>query len=200
MTIDAQVYWRCGACEATFLEPGQRMSVADERAHYLTHENDPGDPGYRRFLAKLADPLLVRLEPESSGLDFGCGPGSALAAMLRQAGHRVALYDPAFEPDPAVLERRYDFITCTEVVEHLHQPADVLDRLDALLLPGGWLGIMTCFQTDDTRFAGWTYRREPTHVVFYRQATLARIAEIHGWRPDFPVKDVALMRKPGDGF
>jgi hypothetical protein len=64
MTIDAQVYWRCGACEATFLEPGQRMSVADERAHYLTHENDPGDPGYRRFLAKLADPLLVRLEPE----------------------------------------------------------------------------------------------------------------------------------------
>jgi len=198
MTVDGQRYWRCGTCEATFLDPSQRPGLAEERAHYLTHENAVDDPGYRGFLAKLATPLLERLSPNANGLDFGCGPGPALAAMLREAGHNVALYDPAFAPDEAVLAEQFDFITCTEVLEHLHEPARVFDRLATMLRPGGWLGLMTSFQTDDARFATWSYRREPTHVVFYRQATLARIAETRGWRAEFPVKDVALMRMPAD--
>ena len=75
--------------------------------------------------------------------------------------------------------------------------SEVLDRLASLMRPGGWLGLMTCFQTDDARFANWSYRREPTHVVFYRQVTLARIAQACGWLAEFPAKDVALMRFPG---
>ncbi len=82
-------------------------------AHYLHHENHLDDPGYRRFLSKLADPLLARLPAGSKGLDYGCGPGPALAAMLREAGHQVALYDPFFHPDLTPLERSYDFETCT---------------------------------------------------------------------------------------
>jgi SAM-dependent methyltransferase len=196
MTIDEKTYWRCDRCEARFLDPCQRMSLADERAHYLTHQNDPDDAGYRRFLSKLAEPMMARLATRQCGLDFGCGPGPALAAMLREAGHEMAVYDPVFAPETEVLERRYDFITCTEVLEHLHDPADVLDRFDALLRPGGWLGVMTGFQTDDARFANWRYRREPTHVVFYREATLRLIARDRRWQCEVPVKDVALMRKP----
>ena len=187
------------------------MSAAEEHAQYLTHENDPDDPGYRRFLAKLVDPLLQRLGDGSNGgpggpgeeqdrgqegLDFGCGPGPALVSMLREAGHGMALYDPFFQPDRAVLARTYDFVTCTEVVEHFYHPADQFDQLDSLLRPGGWLGVMTCFQTDDDRFANWHYRRDPTHVIFYREATLRAIAAARGWRCEIPVKDVALMQKP----
>jgi hypothetical protein len=54
---------------------------------------------------------------------------------------------------------------------------------------------MTCFQTDDARFANWHYRRDPTHVVFYRQATLQWLAGHHGWHLDVPAKDVAIFRK-----
>lgn len=196
MTVENRHYWRCSTCEATFLEPSQRLGLVAERAHYLTHENAVEDPGYRRFLAKLATPLLDRLSKGARGIDFGCGPGPALAEMLREAGHPMALYDPAFAPDEAALSGRYDFITCTEVLEHLFEPAQVFDRFDAMLRPGGWLGLMTSFQTDDARFANWRYRREPTHVVFYRRATLSRIANILGWTCAFPVKNVALMRKP----
>ena len=42
-----------------------------------------------------------------------------------------------------------------------------------LVRPGGWLAVMTCFQTDDARFAGWHYRKDPTHVVFYREADVS---------------------------
>lgn len=54
---------------------------------------------------------------------------------------------------------------------------------------------MTCFQTDDEAFATWHYRRDPTHVTFYRESTLHRIADRHGWTCEIPQKDVALMRK-----
>lgn len=193
--VDDRRYWRCGHCEATFLDPAQRPTPSLERAEYLRHRNDLADPGYRAFLGRLAVPLRARLAPGAEGLDYGCGPGPALAAMLAEAGHSVSLYDPFFHPDEAALARRYDFISCTEVVEHFHHPAAEFARLDALLRPGGWLGVMTCFQTDDTRFARWHYRRDPTHVVFYREQTFRHLAGRHGWRCEVPAKDVVLMRK-----
>jgi hypothetical protein len=66
-----------------------------------------------------------------------------------------------------------------------------------MLRPGGWLAVMTCFQTDDARFGGWHYRMDPTHVVFYRSGTFVTIAAARGWSCEIPRKDVALLRVPG---
>ncbi|WP_273428035.1 class I SAM-dependent methyltransferase [Marinobacter sp.] len=194
--VNAQQYLRCQVCEATLLAHGCRLSTSEERAIYDFHENEAEDPGYRKFLSKLTEPLLERLQPGMVGLDFGCGPGPALAGMLTEAGMAMSLYDPFFNDSDQALKRQYDFLTCTEVVEHLHQPAQVFRQMDGLLKPGGWLGVMTCFQTDDARFANWHYRRDPTHVVFYRERTLAIIGDQLGWELVVPRKDVALFRKP----
>ena len=199
LTLGGRTYRRCPACAARFLLPEHHPSRAEERATYLLHRNDPDDPGYRRFLSKLARPLLDRLAPRSRGLDYGCGPGPALAAMLREAGHRVALYDPLFAPDPAPLADPHDFVTCTEVAEHFHHPRAEFTRLRGLVRPGGWLAVMTCFQTDDARFAAWQYRHDPTHVVFYRAATFHHLAQAWGWTCEVPVKDVVLMQRPATG-
>ncbi len=189
------LYHRCPVCEATVMDASDWLTPEQERAVYDLHDNDPDDPGYRRFLSKLTTPLLDRLPAGAHGLDFGCGPGPALARMMEEAGMTVSLYDPFFYPQPATLEQRYDFVTCTEVVEHLHQPGAVFRQLDRLVKPGGWLGVMTCFQTEDSKFANWHYRRDPTHVVFYREATMAWLAEKLGWTMEVPVKDVVLFRK-----
>jgi len=194
--VEQKQYLRCLVCQLTCLAPSARLSPEAEYAHYLSHENDVADPGYRRFLARLADPLLERLPAQSTGLDYGCGPGPALAHMLREAGHDCAVFDPFFEADKDVLAANYDFVTCTEVAEHFHDPAAEFELFDRLLRPGGWLGIMTCFQTEDDKFAAWHYRKDPTHVVFYKRATLALIAKRFGWQFESPVKDIALMRKP----
>ncbi|MCM2561686.1 class I SAM-dependent methyltransferase [Lutimaribacter sp. EGI FJ00015] len=196
LQADGYDYFRCPTCQARFLDPVRHPSRDAEKTTYLLHENDPGDPRYRRFLSKLADPLMTRLAPDSQGLDYGCGPGPALAHMLREAGHEVALFDPFFAPDPAPLNRTYDFVTCTEVAEHFHHPASEFDRLFGLVRPGGWLAIMTCFQTDDARFANWYYRKDPTHVVFYREDTFRYLAGRKGWRCEVPIKDVAFMQCP----
>jgi hypothetical protein len=189
-------YWRCGTCHATFLDPAQRLSHREEYARYCRHRNNQEDMNYRRFLSKLAEPLLNRLPPNAMGLDYGCGPGPALACMLCEAGHRMSLFDPYFFPNPDPFNNLFDFITCTETIEHFHRPSEEFARFDRMLRPGGWLAVMTCFQTDDDRFASWHYRRDPTHVVFYRAATLRYIARRFGWICEIPVKDVALMQKP----
>jgi ribosomal protein L37AE/L43A len=195
MRVGERDYWRCPSCAATFLDPAQRPAAELEHAEYRLHRNAVDDPGYRDFLARLAEPLLERLPPGCAGLDYGCGPAPALAAMLTEAGQRVVIFDPLFFPDPAVLKRRYQFITCTEVVEHFHRPAAEFARLDRLLEPGGWLAIMTTFQTDDRAFADWHYRRDPTHVVFYREATFHTIARRFGWRCEVPGANVVLLQK-----
>ena len=134
--VGGRDYLRCEACEATFLHPAQRPAADVECAEYRLHRNDPGDPGYRRFLARLVDPLRARLAPAAQGLDYGCGPGPALAAMLREAGHPMRVWDPFFAPDPDALTRRYDFVTCTEVVEHFHAPRPSSRASTACCAPG----------------------------------------------------------------
>ena len=195
MAVGGRDYWRCERCQARFLDPGQQPDRSAEKQEYDRHQNDPGDAGYRGFLNRLAEPLLERLPSGSRGLDYGCGPGPALAAMLREAGHHMAVYDPIYAPDEDALTSRYEFITCTEVVEHFHDPAGEFERLVSLLEPGGWLGIMTRFQTDDARFAGWHYRRDPTHVVFYRPATFEWLGQHLGLAVETRPPDVVLALK-----
>lgn len=190
------MYWRCIACMATFLDAAQLPDAETERKHYLLHENDPEDPAYRRFLSKLAEPLVERLPPAQEGLDYGCGPGPALALMLTERGHIMRCYDPYFHPDRSSLDQTYAFITCTETAEHFHHPAEEFARLDGMLRPGGYLAIMTCFLTDDHRFATWHYRRDRTHVVFYQEKTFHHLARQFGWSCTIPAKDVVLLRKP----
>ena len=170
------------------------MDRAAERARYDQHRNAPDDPRYRRFLARLADPMIARLSRGAVGLDFGSGPGPTLDGMLADAGLRVHRYDPFYAPDPAVWSLRYDFITASEVVEHLRDPRGELDRLFSVLAPGGLLGVMTRWVGDRERFLRSRYIRDPTHVCFYDPETCRWIAR--GWRTalELPGPDVALFR------
>jgi SAM-dependent methyltransferase len=194
--VEGRRYGRCRRCRATFLDPAQVPSPAQAHAHYRTHRNDAADPGYRAFAARLARPLLARVGTAASVLDFGCGASSALAALLAEAGCRVARFDPLFHPERAPLASTYDGVAAMEVIEHLHAPGDEIDRLATRVRLGGWLALTTCLQTDDARFARWWYRRDPTHVVFYRARTLHVLAAELGWRCELPAKDVALMKRP----
>lgn len=193
---DAQrPYYQCRHCTLVFVPPRFRLSSAAERRVYDLHQNDPFDAGYRRFLARLSTPLLQRLGKEQKGLDFGCGPASALAMVLKEAGHAMELYDPYYSPDTSVLQRRYDFICATEVVEHLHDPAREFERLFALLKPGGRLAIMTKLVIDKERFRTWHYIRDMTHVCFFSKQVFLYIGRRFHAHVEFVDKDVIFLRR-----
>jgi hypothetical protein len=188
-------YYRCRCCSLVFVPPRQLPSPAAEKAEYDLHRNTPDDPGYRRFLGRLCEPLQARLAPGSHGLDFGCGPGPALPVMLAEAGHKVAVFDGFYAPDSSVLQRRYDFVTATEVVEHLHHPGTELRRLWSLLRRGGVLGLMTKLVLDREAFTRWHYKNDPTHVCFFSRETFAWLAGELNAAHEVIGRDVILLTR-----
>lgn len=190
-----RAYRRCHDCCLVFVPAPFQLDPIEEKARYDLHENDPDDPGYRRFLLRLTEPLLERIGTGKTGLDFGCGPGPALPAMLAEHGHVVDRYDPFYFDDPAVFYKSYDFICATEVVEHLRRPGRELGRLFSLLRPGGWLGIMTKMVIGREAFRRWHYIRDLTHISFFSRETFEFVAERFGTELIFVGKDVVLMRK-----
>ena len=169
--------------------------MEEERAQYDLHENSPDDEGYRNFLNQLAKPLLEKLNPQSSGLDFGCGPGPAFSKILQEAGHKMSLYDPIYHPNKVLLTRNYDFITATEVFEHLHKPARNLEILFNALKPGGWMGVMTKRALDRESFARWHYIQDPTHVCFWSEATFNWLSNRWPAHIEYAATDVVLIQK-----
>ncbi|GAA5316606.1 MAG: class I SAM-dependent methyltransferase [Candidatus Pelagadaptatus aseana] len=173
-----------------------QLSAAEEKAIYDLHDNQVDDPGYRHFLSRLFDPLVTLLPKEANGLDFGCGPGPALAAMFETAGHRVSLYDLFYHPDKQVLTGEYDFITATEVVEHLAEPKQELERLWRLLKPGGVLGIMTKKVKSREAFSRWHYKNDLTHISFFSEQSFDYLCR--EWCADkiHSGSDTVIIRKP----
>lgn len=187
-------YWRCGVCELVQVPRSWHLDPAAEKAHYDLHENHADDPGYRRFLARTFNPVVAKLGAGAEGLDFGCGPGPTLSLMFREAGFSCVEYDLFYAPDDSVLQRQYDFITATEVVEHLSMPGPVLNRLWCLLRPGGVLALMTKRVLSVDKFATWHYRADPTHIVFFHQHTFEWLARHWGAEAVFPESDVVLFQ------
>ncbi|MEJ6474942.1 class I SAM-dependent methyltransferase [Pseudoalteromonas piscicida] len=188
-------YWQCQTCQLVMVDPKSRLTPEQEKAIYDSHENDLEDEGYRRFLTRVAEPLLARLAAPSKGLDFGCGPGPLLAKMLEEAGHQVALFDLYYANNPDVLMQRYDFIVSTEVVEHLAKPRQVLLQLLALLKPGKPLALMTKLVIDQSRFAHWHYKNDLTHISFFSQKSFVFFAAQQDCDLEFIGNDVIILTK-----
>lgn len=171
----------CSVCGLIHLIPEHRLGLEDERARYLLHQNSPQDSGYRTFLNRLLEPLSEKLSPGSEGLDYGCGPGPTVSAMMRERGFAMSEYDPFFVADESVLNQQYDFITCTEAAEHFFSPKKEFKRLASLLKPGAYLGMMTAAYDQKPDFSEWYYAKDPTHVSIYTPRTLSWIAKHFGW-------------------
>lgn len=188
-------YWQCQNCRLVFVKPEYYLSKADEKLVYDQHQNHANDLGYRSFLNKLLHPLRQKLAKGASGLDFGSGPGPTVSVMLGEQGFAVDNYDIYYANNPELLTKKYDFITCTEVIEHLYNPHDVLTQLTEMLKPNGFLGVMTKRVINKEKFKSWHYKNDPTHVCFYSNETFEYIAENWEYEPELINEDTVILKK-----
>jgi SAM-dependent methyltransferase len=162
-----------------------------EQKRYLRHTNTLEDTGYvdmlKTFINKSVTPFQQNIK---TALDFGSGPEPVLSQLLREMGYETDIYDIYFAPEKVYLNKTYDLITCTEVLEHLKKPLETLRMLKDHLNPGGILAVMTLFHPVyelsaapdrlpcETVFKDWWYRRDPTHISFFRPETFYYIAKL----------------------
>lgn len=194
-----RAYWHCGYCALIFVPSQYHLNPFEEKAIYDQHENNPDDSGYRAFLNKLVSPMNRHLKSHhfpanAKGLDFGSGPGPTLSLMFSELGYEMNIFDIYYANKPEVLKRSYDFISSTEVWEHLSKPKEIINDLFCLTKERFILGIMTK-RIPQTSFERWHYIKDPTHITFFADQTLEYIASKYDCELQLPESDTAIFIK-----
>jgi SAM-dependent methyltransferase len=143
---------------------------------------------------------LVPPMPPGRALEIGCATGSFLrkirargwevqgiepsasaAAIARQQGLEVHVGPVETAPPPA---SKYDLVTASHTVEHLHRPLEVFSRLHEWTRGGGWL---TCALPDASSFVFRKFRQHwydldlPRHLYHFTPASFTRVLRQTGW-------------------
>jgi acetone carboxylase gamma subunit len=187
-------YFRCPACGLVHVPGKYHLSPEKQKCRYDLHQNNPRDEGYRSFLARLLEPLVENMKAGAEGLDYGSGPVPVLSMLLSEKGFKMSNFDPFYAADLAVLDRKYDFVTCCETAEHFSDPAKEWKLLFGLARKGGRIAVMTQWLETVPDFPKWHYINDATHVCFYSRKTLEWLADKYCAGVSFHGASVALFR------
>jgi SAM-dependent methyltransferase len=201
---------RCRACATAYLDPrptGSTISLAYRS--YYTHDG----LGHEE-LSRLGALLFTTLPPREGAnrlLDVGSGTGSLVlrarelgwiaegvepdGAAVRAARARGA---PTTQGTVAALQvAQYDVITLNHVIEHVHEPTDVLRTCRQALRPGGslWLAAPNIGSLGH-RVLGtdWYGLDTPRHLTIFSEAGLSAALRTAGfarleWRPSVGLRE-----------
>lgn len=166
------LFYKCTNCDGIFRPRDTFLTVEEEKEHYEKHNNDVFDERYQNFVSPIVNAVLQDFSAEAKGLDFGSGTGPVIAKMLTDKGYQVHNYDLFFANDVSLLNQKYDYVSCCEVMEHFHQPYKEFELLKSLLLPKGKLYCKTEVFNNQKPFENWYYKDDFTHVFIYQLKTL----------------------------
>jgi 2-polyprenyl-3-methyl-5-hydroxy-6-metoxy-1,4-benzoquinol methylase len=153
-------FLQCVDCGLVFVAREQLITNLEEKERYEAHQNSEDDPRYVDYLQKFLNTLLPELKSKDVGLDFGCGRTTLLSSLFSKQQFVMKSFDLYFFPDEQILNEQYDFIVLSEVIEHLRDPRLDMQRLRALLRPGGKIFLKTQLLPETKqKFDDWFYKR-----------------------------------------
>ena len=166
-------FYKCQNCYLIFVDRLELINKSEEKSRYDNHNNSVRTSGYEKFLRRLISATKDYKSPLDYGLDFGQGPYPMLIELLKEDGYRnINGYDPIYNKDLSLLDNKYDYITCCEVVEHFSNPLQEFKLLSSLLKPNGIIVISTGIYSNNTEFADWYYIKDDTHINIFTSKTL----------------------------
>ncbi len=174
-------HYKCTCCTGVFKSKEFHLIGEDEKNIYEKHKNDSNDVRYQNFLSPITNSVLNDKPKSSIGLDFGCGKDSAIIKVLSDNGYKIHGYDLFYLDDKSLLEKKYDYITSSEVIEHFQEPNKEFTLLKSLLKDDGSLYLMTDIYDESIDFDKWYYKNDPTHIFMYQRKTFEWIKEEFGF-------------------
>ncbi len=158
----------CNICGLHSKPSHQYLGCEAEKKRYLFHSIHP-DLKYEEQMVQFLHSAILPYAKQGEALDYGCGQIRTLEKLLNKAGFITSGYDRYFCNDSSRLEKKYDVVTATEVVEHFQDLTLEWETLIGLVKPGGLLAISTQFIVEDLE--NWWYLRDSTHYHFYDRKT-----------------------------
>ena len=175
--------YSCLACELKFRYPILEDVQYEELYDTGCVSAWPDEPSDRKDWSLVAEYLGQHAGAGASVLDFGCYTGGLLGQLgsryarfgvevNTQAG-KVAQEKTGAEVVPSLesfaADRKFDFVTAVDVVEHFADPGSTIASLLAIVKPGGAL-LITTGDADNWlwRLSGahWWYAHYPEHLAF----------------------------------
>ncbi len=166
------------------------MTEMIERYHSDWKNNtDPKTQDYlKKRVFETIDNLftkIIKKEFKGKILDVGCGDGS-FARVCNEKGLQAAGIDICdgcdFEVDKfPYADNEFDIVFVYSVIEHIHDPANLLKETKRVLKPGGTLIIIT----PEWRYSHRSFYCDPTHVRPYDSKGLARLMQMYGMKKIF---------------
>jgi 2-polyprenyl-3-methyl-5-hydroxy-6-metoxy-1,4-benzoquinol methylase len=182
-SAETSTVWRCAKCRSL-----HSQEPIDYDRYYRDYPMNrmKYDFATKIILQKRMEPLKrAGLESGKTLLDYGCGNGH-FVRYAREHGVRAEGYDPYSEVfgDASVLDRRYDFITAQDVLEHVDDPHALVDDLKSYAVPGGRLAIGTpnADRIDLCDPLDLGHLHQPYHRNIPSAAELQRMASEGGWQ------------------
>ena len=159
-----------------FLLPGKRAMLDREFRHL-----PPAPHGGRLLDVGFGDGGFLE-NARAAGWDVvGVDPDPAVVANARQRGLNV--YQGSLETLDGQ-DGRFDVITMSHVIEHVHDPRATLQQAYRLLKPGGmlWLETPNIASLGNARFGRhWRGLEPPRHLVIFNWKSLAAMLDMVGF-------------------
>jgi 2-polyprenyl-3-methyl-5-hydroxy-6-metoxy-1,4-benzoquinol methylase len=181
-------YFGCPQCEMVFTNSFDHFTRDDFTTHIYNAGYAEVDPDFELVRPKdMATRVAGAFagSPHISILDYGGGNGM-LAASLRAHGFSdVTTYDPFTTAFAARPQRRFDLITCFEVLEHSNRPAETLDEIVSLRNSDGLLLFSTLLVPPEIAKIGvswWYIAPRNGHVTLYSAKSLRSLLAWRGLR------------------
>ncbi len=135
--------WRCENCRS--IHSRDIFDLADYYRDYPFQRQRPNLPWRlisRNYLRRLR---AVGLTRQGSLLDYGCGSGLLVSWLRGLKYHNVEGFDAYSNTfaDQRALSRTYDFVVLQDVLEHVEDPAELLDKVVSVTNSGGLICIGT---------------------------------------------------------
>lgn len=160
-------------------EAGQRETA---RTALEQIERYTGGPGALVDLGCWVGFLLAEAR-DRGWRTLGVEPSSFASGLARdRLGLEVIQGDLLDAPVP---EGEWDAVVLGDVLEHVTQPGDALDRVTGLLRPGGvvYIALPDAGSRVATRLGAHWWSVIPTHVQYFTRASLATLLRRRGFEP-----------------
>ncbi|HTT07959.1 MAG TPA: class I SAM-dependent methyltransferase [Gammaproteobacteria bacterium] len=132
-----------------------------------------------------------RLGAEATGLDVDTGSIAYARREFPACRFECMSYDN-YRP-----ERKFDFIHCSEVIEHVSNPHDLMKLFAATLAPGGHIFITTPDLGSPNlpaNVADWAGFSPPVHVGLFTEGNLRQLFDQYGFAlvKKFPIRKTGM--------